>query len=99
MERAGADVVHWTQFPDHHEPTLGELNEAITSACGMEAEAIVVTEKDAVKLPPVMRPLPFFSLAPTEITQGACAYGLCVSSPGPSLPAANTLTIPRLYSS
>src|SRR5688500_1155154 len=42
---------------------------------------------------------PSFSPAPTEITQGACAYGLCVSSPGPSLPAAKTLTMPRLYSS
>jgi tetraacyldisaccharide-1-P 4'-kinase len=62
LERAGAEVVHWTQFPDHHEPTLGELNEAITAACGMEAEAILVTEKDAVKLPPLMRPLPFYSL-------------------------------------
>ena len=36
-----------------------------------------------------------FSLAPTEITHGACAYGLCVFSPGPSLPAAKTLTMPR----
>src|SRR4249919_131368 len=41
----------------------------------------------------------FISLATTEITQGACAYGLWVSSPGPSLPAANTVTMPRLYSS
>jgi hypothetical protein len=37
--------------------------------------------------------------APTEITHGACAYGLCVSAPGPSLPAANTLTMPCLYAS
>src|SRR4249919_3217038 len=42
---------------------------------------------------------PFFSLAPTEIDHGACAYGLCVSSPGPSLPAANTVTMPFLYNS
>src|SRR6478672_4964759 len=40
-----------------------------------------------------------FSLAPTEIDHGACAYGLWVSSPGPSLPAANTVTMPRLYNS
>jgi tetraacyldisaccharide 4'-kinase len=62
LERAGANVVHWTEFPDHHEPTLGELNEVITSACAMEAEAIVVTEKDAVKIPPLMRPIPFYAL-------------------------------------
>ena len=33
---------------------------------------------------------PSFVPAPTEITHGALAYGLCVSGPGPSLPAANT---------
>jgi tetraacyldisaccharide 4'-kinase len=62
LERAGAEVVHWTEFPDHHEPNLGELNDAITAACAMEAEAVIVTEKDAVKLPPLMRPIPFFAL-------------------------------------
>src|SRR3546814_12328174 len=40
-----------------------------------------------------------FSLAPTATTHGACAYGLWVSSRGPSLPAAHTLTMPLLYSS
>lgn len=34
--------------------------------------------------------------APTEITHGACAYGLWVFSAEPSLPAANTLTMPFL---
>jgi tetraacyldisaccharide 4'-kinase len=62
LERADAEVVHWTEFPDHHEPTLGELNEAITAACANEAEAIIVTEKDAVKIPPLMRPIPFYAL-------------------------------------
>jgi tetraacyldisaccharide 4''-kinase len=62
LEQAGAKIVHWKEFPDHHEPTMGELNEFITSACGSEAEAIVVTDKDAVKLPPLMRPLPFYAL-------------------------------------
>src|SRR5688572_20680114 len=53
------------------------------------------------RLPREEKPVttPSFSPAPTEITHGACAYGLWVSSPGPSLPAANTLTMPRLYSS
>lgn len=60
--RAGGEIVHFAGFPDHHEPTMGELNDVITAACGMEAEAILVTEKDAVKLPPLMRPLPFYVL-------------------------------------
>jgi tetraacyldisaccharide 4'-kinase len=62
LERAEAQIVHWKEFPDHHEPTMGELNEFITAACGNEADAIIVTDKDAVKLPPLMRPLPFYAL-------------------------------------
>jgi tetraacyldisaccharide 4'-kinase len=62
LERAGAEVVHWTVFPDHHAATVGELNEIIAGACGAGAEAIVVTEKDAVKLPPLGRPLTFYAL-------------------------------------
>jgi tetraacyldisaccharide 4'-kinase len=62
LEREGAQVVHWTEFPDHHEPTLGEIHEVIATACAAEVEAIVVTEKDAVKIPPLMRPLPFYAL-------------------------------------
>ena len=63
--RAGANLVHSTRFPDHHNPTMGELNDAISAACAVEAEAIVVTEKDAVKLPPLGRPLPFYALTVT----------------------------------
>jgi tetraacyldisaccharide 4'-kinase len=62
LELEGAEVLHFTEFPDHHEPTLGELNDTITTACGLEAEAIIVSDKDAVKLPPLMRPIPFYSL-------------------------------------
>lgn len=62
LERAGATLVSRTRLPDHHEPTMGELQEAISAACTAGAEAIVVTEKDAVKLPPMGRPLPFWSL-------------------------------------
>ena len=35
--------------------------------------------------------------AATDITQGACAYGLCVSAPGPSLPAAKKTEMLRRY--
>ena len=35
--------------------------------------------------------------AATETTHGAWAYGLCVSAPGPSFPAANKTEIPRWY--
>ena len=39
------------RFPDHHEYTLEEIQDAVTQAVRQGAEAIVTTEKDAVKLP------------------------------------------------
>ena len=59
----GAEIVHSARFPDHHEVTAGELNGVIERACEAGAEAVITTEKDAVKLPPIMRPLPFYALA------------------------------------
>lgn len=62
IERAGGMLVHRARFPDHHSPTMGELNAVIEAACAARAEAILVSEKDAVKLPPIGRPLPFYAL-------------------------------------
>jgi len=62
LEQAGAALIHRVRFPDHHAPTMGELNAIIQEACAKQAEAIIVTEKDAVKLPPLGRPLPFYAL-------------------------------------
>jgi tetraacyldisaccharide 4'-kinase len=62
LERAGAEIVHRVRFPDHHEATMGELDAVITEGCAKGAEAVLVTEKDAVKLPPLGRPLPFHAL-------------------------------------
>ncbi|MCC6730791.1 MAG: tetraacyldisaccharide 4'-kinase [Chthonomonadales bacterium] len=60
--RAGGRLVHAARLPDHHAATLAELNEAIAAAQAAGAEAILVSEKDAVKLPPLNRPLPFYAL-------------------------------------
>jgi tetraacyldisaccharide 4'-kinase len=62
LQRAGAQLTRCVRFPDHHEPTMGELNEMIEQAQRTGAEVIIVTEKDAVKLPPLGRPLPFYAL-------------------------------------
>jgi len=70
----GALVVHRVDFTDHHEVTVGELNEVIEAACGAGAEAIIVTEKDAVKLPPLMRPIPFYALAVTMTVDDKAAF-------------------------
>src|SRR5688500_16638667 len=48
-----------------------------------------VPREDNPAIPPAFVP------AATEITQGAFAYGLCVSHPGPEFPAAKTTTILR----
>lgn len=51
LANAGADVIESFRFPDHHEYTLEEIQDAVTQAVRQGAEAIVTTEKDAVKLP------------------------------------------------
>lgn len=62
LERAGAELVCRFRFPDHYSPTMGELQKMIADACTHGAEAIIVSEKDAVKLPPLGRPIPFYAL-------------------------------------
>jgi tetraacyldisaccharide 4'-kinase len=58
----GAEIVSNSRFPDHHSVNLAELNALIEEACATSAEAVIVSEKDAVKLPPLGRPLPFLAL-------------------------------------
>lgn len=74
LERAGAALVHRARFPDHHAPTIGELNDLIAEACAQNAEAVVVTEKDAVKLPPLGRPLPFYALVVRQKVEDETAF-------------------------
>jgi tetraacyldisaccharide 4'-kinase len=78
LEQAGAEVVDWTAFPDHHEPTMGELNGLIADACEKGAEAVVVTEKDAVKLPPLGRPLPFYALIVRQQVDDEAGFLACL---------------------
>ena len=39
------------RYPDHHEYTVREMNDVFGQAENLGAEAIVITEKDAVKIP------------------------------------------------
>jgi len=50
LTKLGADLVCHARFPDHHRYTKEELAEVVTSAGG-EAEWVVTTAKDAVRLP------------------------------------------------
>jgi len=58
----GAVIVHSARELDHVEPTISDLNAMISTALESRAEAVIISEKDSVKLPPIARPLPFLSL-------------------------------------
>ena len=51
----GAVIIESLRFPDHHDYTIEEMNDAIDQAQRQGAEAIVITEKDAVKIPQLNR--------------------------------------------
>jgi len=47
----GAVIVESLRFPDHHDYTKEEIFDALSQAQELGAEAIIITEKDAVKIP------------------------------------------------
>jgi tetraacyldisaccharide 4'-kinase len=51
LESLGAIVTGERIYPDHHRFTAGELDEALTAARAFGAGRVVLTEKDAVRLP------------------------------------------------
>ena len=59
---AGAEIVHWQAFTDHHALSMDEFHRFLEQSATLGAEAVLVTDKDAVKLPPIMRPLPVYAL-------------------------------------
>ncbi len=58
----GARLVHRTRYPDHHVPQPGELIGSVRDAERMGAELVLITAKDAVKLPPIEPAVPIFVL-------------------------------------
>lgn len=63
LANAGAEVIESFRFPDHHEYTAKELEDALEQAMKQGADAIATTEKDAVKLPKLpegMKRLPVY---------------------------------------
>jgi tetraacyldisaccharide 4'-kinase len=51
LESAGSDVVSWREFPDHHTYTNADLAELSSCIAATNAELVVCTHKDLVKLP------------------------------------------------
>ncbi len=47
----GAEIIESLRYPDHHEYTMKEMQDVLQQADAFGAEAIIITEKDAVKIP------------------------------------------------
>ena len=47
----GADIVESLRYPDHHDYTTTEMQDVLRQARAQGVQAIVITEKDAVKIP------------------------------------------------
>lgn len=72
LANAGAEVIEGYRFPDHHEYTAHEIEDAIEQAVRQGAEAIATTEKDAVKLPEISesaRKLPIYVVTVEVVMQ------------------------------
>jgi tetraacyldisaccharide 4'-kinase len=50
IENLGAGIAGFRVFPDHHIYTLFELKELNAEALSMKPDAIVITQKDRVKI-------------------------------------------------
>ena len=63
IQRLGGELVHRKRFADHHRYTQQELLDMINASRDRGAEAIVTTEKDAVRFPWIeRRDLPLYFL-------------------------------------
>ena len=51
LKDLGAVIIESLRYPDHHEYTMREMQDVLQQAEAQGAEAIVITEKDAVKIP------------------------------------------------
>lgn len=51
LKDLGAEIISSLRYPDHHDYTIMELEDILRRADSLAAEMIVVTEKDAVKIP------------------------------------------------
>ena len=67
----GAEIIESLRFPDHHDYTIQEMKDVLDQAVAQGAEAIVITEKDAVKIPTAIVeakwPIPVFVVS-VEVT-------------------------------
>ena len=63
LRKIGVEMVGFLRFPDHHQYTEIDLNRILRIAEKRGAVAIVTTEKDGVRIPPVWQPrIPVYAL-------------------------------------
>ncbi len=81
LERRGATIVERSRFEDHHRYDQQEIIDIINASRQMEADAIVTTEKDAVRFPDLRRwdvPV-YFLRVDIEILSGQEDFRHCIS--------------------
>ena len=59
---------------DHQEITVSDMERAFQEACEAGAEAMIITEKDAVKMPVLKSPIPIYSLEVEMKIDGEIAF-------------------------
>lgn len=76
LQRRGADIVYVKRYTDHHRYSQQEIIEAINGSLEAGAEAIVTTEKDAVRFPLIeRRDIPiYFMRVEIEMLSGTKAF-------------------------
>jgi tetraacyldisaccharide 4'-kinase len=81
IQRLGGELVHRKRFIDHHRYTQQEILDMINASRDRGAEAIVTTEKDAVRFPKIERrdiPL-YFLRVEIELLSGAEDFNTLIS--------------------
>lgn len=81
LESLGATLSDRVQFADHHRYTQQEIIEVINSARNSGAQAIITTEKDAVRFPRLDRcDLPvYFLRVDIELLSGSEDFNACIA--------------------
>jgi len=81
LTQRGARVVNQSRFADHHRYTQQEIIDIINRSMKSNAQAIITTEKDAVRFPKLERwdvPI-YFLRVDIEIVSGAADFQDCIS--------------------
>ena len=80
-EVLGAEIVDRNRFPDHHRYSQQEVIDIINKSEKLGADAIITTEKDAVRFPKLeRRDVPIYYLrVEIDILSGAESFDQCIS--------------------